>query len=62
MSEGTFLLLYGLLFGVPLTLALIGFLVFMIGHSRDLDRSMEEIDRIRKEREERERLNGENSN
>jgi hypothetical protein len=58
MSEGTFLLLYGLLFGVPLLIAFIGFGVFMIGHSRELDRSAEEIDKIRRKREERERLNG----
>jgi len=57
MDEGTFLLMYGVLFGVPLTIAFIIFGAYMVNHSRYLDRRSKELDEIRKEREEREKLN-----
>jgi len=54
MSEDGFLLLYGVLFGIPLLLGCIGFLLAMVQHEKEMNESMDEINRIRLQREEKE--------
>lgn len=58
MSEGVFLLIFGLSFGVPLIIGVILFGLAMDEHSKDLDKRKAFYDGLAKEREERERENG----
>lgn len=54
MSEGALLLLLGLLYGLPLIIGFIYFGIFMINHSKDMDKRLAELRTIKLEREARE--------